>query len=126
MAAAKLSNPYETRTKLSLILVIIGGLSVLLLTAGVLRHFDFSEFVAPYRKNSLRFFGILGTFAVSFASSLIGFFLALNCAGQKRNPNSRLAWQTFFLHAAILTISMCVMIVFFFAREELIEVSGGK
>lgn len=122
MARAKHSNPYETRTTVSLILAIIGGLSMLVLIAGVFRHFDFTEFAATYVKGSLRFIGILVAFGVSVVCSAIGFFLALDCAGQKRNPKSALAWRSFFLHAVIGTITVCVMILFFFARDELVIV----
>ena len=126
MASSKSSSPYEARTKLSLILAVIGGLSMLVLLAGVFHRYDFNEFAAPYKKNSIRFFGIIGAFLLACLSGGAGFFLSLNAAGQKRNTKSALAWRTFFMHAVIITISLCVMILFYFTRYEIIDSLEGK
>ena len=73
-----------------------------------------------YVKGSPRFYGIIATTLFSLTASGIGFFVALNSAGQQRNPLSGLAWKTFFAHALIVAVTLCVFIIFFFAREEVI------
>jgi uncharacterized membrane protein len=115
------TNPHELQAKWSLVLAIAAGLSTLVLIAGVTRHFSFADFAAYYVKNSLRFYGILATTLFSLVASGIGFFIALNSAGQRRNPLSGLAWKTFFAHALIITVTLCVFLIFFFAREEVVQ-----
>ena len=115
--ARKRSNPHETQAKISLVLAIISGLGVLVLTFCVFRRFSFSDFAAYYAEGSLRYYLILASFLLSLATSGIGFFVALNSAGQKRNDLSNLAWITFFTHAAVLLIALCVFVVFFFSKE---------
>lgn len=121
MARTKKANPHELQAKWSLLLAIAAGLSTLVLILGVFRYFSFSDFAAYYVKNSLRLYGIIATALFSLAASGIGFFVALNSAGQKRNTLSGLAWKTFFIHALIIAVTLCVIIVFFFAREEVIR-----
>jgi pilus assembly protein TadC len=119
VAGRKKENPYETQAKVSLVLAVIGGLSALALVAFVFRRFDWGEFAAIYLAGSLRYYAILGAAAVAFITGVIGFFVALNSAGQKRNSLSNLAWATFFLHSAILLVTLCVFVVFWFAREPI-------
>ena len=118
MAQKKKVNPHELQAKWSLWLAIAAGLSTLALIVGVLRHFSFTEFAAYYAEGSLRFYGIIATALFSLAASGIGFFVALNSAGQRRNALSGLAWKTFFAHALIIGVTLCVSIIFFFARER--------
>ena len=120
MARTKKTNPHELQAKWSLLLAIAAGLSTLVLILGVFRHFSFADFEAKYVKNSLRFYGIIATTLFSLGASGIGFFVALNSAGQKRNPLSGLAWKTFFMHALIITVTLCIFLVFFFAKEEVV------
>ncbi len=120
MARKKKTNPHELQAKWSLLLAIIGGLSCLLLTVGVFWRFDFGEFAAFYREGSPRFFVIIATTLLSLLASGIGFFVALNSAGQKRNTLSGLAWKTFFVHAIVITVTLCVFVIFFFAKEAVI------
>lgn len=119
--ARKRTNPHEQQAKWSLYLAIAAGLSTLLLIVGVFRRFSFEEFAAFHAKGSLRFYGIFATTLFSLAASGIGFFVALNSAGQKRNALSGLAWKTFFAHALIVFVTLCVFIIFFFAREEVVR-----
>ncbi|MBU0617743.1 MAG: hypothetical protein KKI02_08500 [Planctomycetes bacterium] len=121
MARRTKTNPHELQAKWSLLLAIAAGLSTLLLILGVLRHFSFADFAAYYVKNSLRFYGIIATTLFSLTASGIGFFLALNSAGQRRNTLSGLAWKVFFIHALIITVTACVFIAFFWAKEEVIQ-----
>ena|GEM_PF-643513 len=125
MARKKRANPHETQAKISLVLSIVGGLSMLLLIVCVFRHFHFSEFAALYVKKSLRFYLILASTVGGLACGGIGFFLSLNSAGQKRNNLSKLAWQTFFIHAAIILVTACVFILFYFARSEVATAASG-
>jgi uncharacterized membrane protein len=118
VARTKTSNPHELQAKWSLLLAIIGGLCALLLIASVLRHFDLAEFAAYYKKGSPRLYVILASTALGLAASGIGFFVALNSAGQKRNPLSGLAWKAFFMNALIFAVTLCMFLVFFFAKEE--------
>lgn len=119
--ARKRINPHEQHAKWSLWLAIAAGLSTLLLIVGVFRHFNFEDFAALYAKGSLRFYGIIATTLFSLTASGIGFFVALNSAGQQRNPLSGLAWKTFFAHALIVAVTLCVFIIFFFAKEEIVR-----
>ncbi len=117
MARKKKTNPHELQAKWSLLLAVAAGLSTLVLIAGVFRHFSFSDFAAYYVEKSPRFYGMIAATLFSLAASSIGFFVALNSAGQKRNELSGLAWKTFFAHALIIGVTIGVIIVFFFARE---------
>ena len=120
MAVRKKSNPYEVQARWSLLLAVIGGLCALALIASIFRYFDFSQFAAYYKKDSPRFYAIIVSSLLGLAASGIGFFVALNSAGQRRNTLSGLAWKTFFVHALIITVTVCMMLIFLFAREEVI------
>ena len=118
MARKLKRKPYETQAKLSLVLAGIGGLSALVLVFCVFfRYFSFEPLAARYIEGSPRFYAIIGSDVLGLAAGWIGFFVALNCAGQKRNPLSNLAWTAFFLNAAVALITMCTFIVFWFARD---------
>lgn len=116
--ARKKVNPHELQAKWSLWLAIAAGVSTLLLILGVLRRFSFAEFAAYYVEGSPRLYAIIATTLFSLAASGVGFFVALNSAGQRRNALSGLAWKTFFAHALIIGVTLCVAVVFFFARER--------
>lgn len=118
MARREKKNPYETQAKLGLLLAVIGGLCALTLTACVFRHFDFQEFAALYVGGSPRFFLILASFLVGGIAGAIGFFVSLNSAGQRRNRLSSLAWITFFANSAVILVTLCVFVIFVFAREK--------
>jgi hypothetical protein len=121
VARRQRTNPHELQARWSLWLAIAAGVSTLVLIAGVFRHFSFEDFAAYYKEGSLRFYGIFATTLFSLAASGIGFFVALNSAGQQRNALSGLAWRTFFAHALIITVTLCVFIIFFFAKERVLE-----
>jgi len=118
VARTKKTNPHELQAKWSLLLAIIGGLCALLLIASVFRYFDLAEFSAYYKRDSPRLYVIMASTVLGLAASGIGFFVALNSAGQKRNPLSGLAWKAFFLNALIITVTLCMFLVFLFAKEE--------
>ena len=118
MARKKSKNPHEARTKMSALLAAIGALCTIVLLVGVLRHADLKEFVILYRQSSIRFFAILGSFLVGWGCAVVGFFLAHNAAGEKRNSLSGLAWQMFFVNALIVLVTMCTFVIFWFAKEN--------
>jgi hypothetical protein len=103
----------------SLLLAIIGGLSTLALIGFVFRNFDWASFAAIYVDGHWRYYAILIATFVAGATGAIGWFVALNSAGQKRNNLSKLAWTTFMVHSAIILLTLCVFIIFWFAREPI-------
>lgn len=115
--ARKRRDPYETQAKLGTLLAVVGLLSAAVLTVGVFWHFDFQDFIAPFRMPSLRFYGIAGSALLGMACGAVGFFVSLNSAGQKRNELSGLAWKAFFANAFVLLVTLCVGVIFFFAKQ---------
>jgi hypothetical protein len=124
VARRKRANPHETQAKFSLWLAAIGGLSCLALMVLAFRRFEWGEFAVQYREGSWRYYAIFGAAFVSAAASAIGFFIALNSAGQKRNELSGLAWKTFFVNAVVLTLTLCVLVLFWFARDPVYRSPG--
>lgn len=118
MARRAQTNPYEMQAKLSLVMAAIAGLCALALAVCVFYHFDFEEFTARYAAGTLRLFVILGSTALGIAASAIGFFVALNSAGRRRNRLSSWAWTAFFANAVAGTVTVCVFVIFWFAKEE--------
>ena len=117
--ASKLKT-YEAQSKLSFWLAVLGGLAALGVLTLMYRNFDRAAFYVTYNPHAswLMVFGA-GLF-VALASSTVGFFVALNSAGQRRNTRSALAWQAFFLNALIITITLCAAFFFLFTRNPLI------
>jgi len=106
------------QTKLGAIMAAIAFLCAAALCLGVFRRFDFREFAAYYVEGTLRFYGILIATFLALGASTVGFFLSLNAAGRRRNRLSGLAWRMFFVNAALIMITLCVFVLFWFAREE--------
>ena len=117
MVARKKQNPHETQAKLGTLLAAVGLLCAAVLTVGVLWNFEFHEFIAFYKASSLRFYGIIGAGLAGLVCGAVGFFVSLNAAGQKRNELSGLAWKAFFANVFVLLVTLCVGVVFFFARQ---------
>ena len=117
MARRKKTNPHETQAKLSLLLAAVGGLSALALAVFVFWNFDWESFAAVYLVGHWRYYAILGATFVAGTAGAIGFFVALNSAGQNRNKLSKVAWVTFFVHSAIILVTLCLFIVFWFAKD---------
>ena len=114
------ANPYETQAKLSLLLAVIAALSAVALIACVFfRHFDFHEFTVYYVSGNLRHIVILGSTAIGLVASGIGWLVAFNAAGQKRNPLSGLAWKMFFVHSALIVLMFGTFVVFWLAKERI-------
>ena len=119
MARKKSANPHEMQTKLSALLASVGVLSAIVLVTGVFWRFDFREFAALYTQSSLRYIGILAATGLGVATGTIGFALAWNAAGEKRNPLSGLAWQMFFVNALVVMVTLCAFVIFWFAKERM-------
>ena len=119
MGRRKRANPHETQAKVSLLLAAVGGLSALALIVFVLRNFDWQNFAAIYTVGHWRYYAILIATFVAGASGAIGWFVAFNSAGQRRNKLSKVAWMTFFVHSAIILVTLCVFILFWFNKEPI-------
>ncbi len=101
-----------------MLLAIVGTASLALMCVCVFWRFDFANFVALFRMGSPRFFALAGSAVVALGTSTAGFFLSLNAAGQKRNELAGLAWKAFFANAIVIALTLCVGIIFFFAKQS--------
>jgi hypothetical protein len=118
---------YESQSKLSLGLAVLGGVAAVGVLFLMHRNFDAASFYLTYNpKASWLIIVGLGIF-VALASSTVGFFVALHSAGQRRNKRSALAWQAFFLNAIIITITLCAACFLWYTRNPLVPkaVAGG-
>jgi hypothetical protein len=116
--ASKLKT-YEAQAKLSFWLAFPGGLAALVVVGLIYRNFDRASFYVNYNPNGF-WLPVLGLgLLVALAASTTGFFVGLNSAGRRRNTRSALAWQGFFLNAAIITLTLAAAAFFFFTRNPL-------
>lgn len=111
-------NPHETQAKVSLLLAVVGVLSALALIVCVFWRFDFESFTAYYAGGSLRSYVIIASTVVGIFAGGTGFFVGLNSAGQRRNRLSGLAWLTFFVHSAVITVTLCLFVIFWLAKDR--------
>ncbi len=108
---------YEDQAKLSVWLAALGGLAILGVLFLMFRNFDPATFYVTYNPNGF-WLPTLGVgLLVALAASMIGFFVALNSAGQRRNTRSVLSWQAFFLNAVIITVTLSAAAFFVFTRN---------
>lgn len=117
MARRRKANPHETQARVSLLLAVVGGLSCVALMVLAFRRFEWSDFAVKYLEGSWRYYAVFIAGFVAAAASTVGFFVALHSAGQKRNELSGLAWKMFFLNAVVITLTLCTIAVFWFARD---------
>ncbi len=107
---------YENQAKLSFWLGALGCLAMVGVAGILMRNYRAGFYVA-YSAKSL----FLPVFALGMLTGLVaatvGFFVALNSAGQRRNTRSRLSWQAFFLNAFVLTVLLSLGVFFYFARS---------
>lgn len=109
-------NSYEGQALLSVGLAGVGALAAVGVCLVLARNFSAEQFFVTYNPASM-FLPVLGVAMLAgLAAGTVGFFVALNSAGQKRNSKSRLAWQGFFLNAFVLTVIVSAGIFFFFTR----------
>ncbi len=110
---------YEGQAVLSIILAAVGGLAGLALIGLIAWKFDSTTFYVNYNSKGpflpLFGLGVLG----GLAASTLGFFIALNSAGQRRNTRSGLAWNGFFLNAVVLTVVLSAAVFFYFTRNAI-------
>ncbi len=119
--AFKLSR-YEDQAKLSLYLGVLGMACVLVIAVLFQQRFDRVTFFVSFNPNR-PFLPVVGAgLALGLAAGVIGFFVALNSAGQKRNTRSKLAWQSFFLNALVITLILCAAIFLFYTRNPLLPI----
>lgn len=108
---------YEDQAKLSVWLGALGGLAILGVLFLMFRNFDRATFYVTYNPSGF-WLPTLGVgLLVALVASTIGFFVALNSAGQRRNTRSVLSWQAFFLNAAIITVTLSAAAFFVFTRN---------
>jgi len=108
---------YEGQTILSTALAVLGAVASVATWGLLVRRFDRTAFYVSFN------FGgalqpVLGLgLLVGLGAGVIGFFMALNSAGQKRNTRSALAWKSFFLNALVITLALSAVVFFFFTRN---------
>lgn len=115
--AVNLRN-YETQAVLSLYMGIFAALTALAGVGLLARNFDTQNFWVSYSSESLYIPALGLTLFVSLAVGTVGFFVALNSAGQKRNKRSALSWKSFFLNAAALTLALAAGLFFYLTRFQ--------
>lgn len=107
---------YEDQARLSVIMAVLGCLAALAVLGLLAWKFDRSTFFVPYNARgpflSLVGVGLVGGVLVAG----IGFFVALNSAGQRRNTLSAVAWKAFFANALVLTVLISSAIFLYFTR----------
>ncbi len=112
---AKKSNKYEKQARFSIILAVIGGLAAIAATVFVLQRFD-PALGTKFDPDSWRQFAILSAVFCALAAGAVGFFIAFDSAGQRRNKLSRLSWTGFFLNAGVITLALAVGVFFYYTR----------
>jgi len=108
---------YEDQAKLSVILATVGGFFTVAALGGILRNFDLSTGWVRYGTKSIFMPALGGCLVLALALAAIGFFVALNSAGQRRNKRSRLSWMGFFLNAFVIMFALCVGVFFAITRH---------
>ena len=108
---------YEDQAKLSLYLGVLAALVAAAVVALLARNFDRTTFYVTYNAQGtwlpLLGAGMLG----GLIAGTVGFFVALNSAGQRRNTRSKLSWQAFFLNAVVITVLLATVAFFVFTRN---------
>lgn len=113
---------FENQATLS---VLLAGASAILAVAGaglMLRNLKWQQFIIVFRSNSMFQPAVLGALGLALLVGIIGFGIAFNSAGQKRNSKSRLSWIGFFLNAGALTLALIAVVFFMLLRDP---VGGG-
>ncbi len=111
---------YENQAKLSVLLAALGGLAVIGVAVLLVWKFDGPTRYVRYNADG-PFLPIFGLGLVGgLAAATVGFFVALNSAGQRRNPRSKLSWQGFFLNAAIIALLLCAGVFFYLTRNPIV------
>jgi hypothetical protein len=114
--ARRTLDSFESQANLSVLLAAVGTVATLTVVVMILAVFDPQNFWIPMRAGGPRYYAILGASGLAMISGAIGFLLAFNSAGQKRNTRSSLSWMGFFLNSAVITIAACVFVFFWFFK----------
>ena len=116
-------NTYEKQARLSVRLALVGCAATL--GALALLALNFRDFWIVYSPKGkwLPTFG--GTMFIGLAAGVVGLFVGLNSAGQRRNTLSRLSWIGFFLSALVVTLILSAGLFFVFARYPLVKATEG-
>lgn len=117
--ARKKKNTPEQLAKIGILLAGVGALCFLALAVCAFRNFNFGEFTAQYMAGGWRYYAILGSTAVGAIATISGWFLSLHSAGQPRNELAPLAWKAFIANTILGTLTLCVFIMFWFARDSI-------
>jgi hypothetical protein len=109
---------YENQAKLSVWLAGVGGLAALGVLWMILRNLKAGE--VSFGAGTL-FQPVLGAgLFVGLAAATVGFFVALNSAGQRRNTKSALSWRGFFLNALVIALLLSAGVFFYFTRSPIV------
>jgi hypothetical protein len=112
-------NTYEGQAKLSLVLGVVGAAAAMVVMFLIWKKFDRMSFYVSYNAKGL-FLPIFGMGVLGgLIAGTVGFFVALNSAGQRRNTRSKLSWQAFFLNAIVLTVLLATAVFFVFTRNAI-------
>ena len=107
---------YESQATVSVILA--GAAAVFVMGAAfcALYKFDWKVFMLSYNSGGMRLPVLGGSLFLALAASVVGFFVAFNSAGQRRNKKSRLSWIGFFANAALIALALMIGFFFLFTR----------
>lgn len=110
---------YETQATLSILLATVAALAVAAAGGAVLYKFNWQDFILVYNRDGFLLYALAGTLFVAMAASVVGFCVALNSAGQRRNAKSRLSWLGFFCNAALMALALMIGFLFLFTRQAI-------
>lgn len=115
-------NDYEKQALASVALAAVAAVAMIVQAALILPKFNFADFEYAYSSKTLRQPIILGMTALAGIAAIAGILMGLNSAGQNRNKKQQMSWIGFFGNALVITITVVVFIMFWFAKEDI----GGK
>jgi hypothetical protein len=116
---AKSKLTFEVQARISVALALLGGLAALSAITLLVLKFKADTRMVVYNAR--------GPFMLLFGAALlaallaggVGLLIGLNSAGQKRNTRSQLSWTGFFVSAAVITLSLCAGLFFYFTRSPM-------
>lgn len=106
---------YETQARFSVGLALAGGLCAVAAAVLMMQRFDAERFEIIMGSN--RFLAIMGVIGLGVLVGIVGFFMGLSGAGEKRNKASQLSWTGFFLSAGVLSLTLCLLVFCYFTKN---------